>query len=425
MATVEYLTSLKAVRERCNKVFELAKENKLQYFVYNEDKEVSVAGFCIVLLKRDYGTDLTKIQPHSRWRHLDAGTPRVEPLLQGWVDVDPKEKARRLLDLTLISVILDAGAGNVWKYTEASSGKVFSRSEGLAVASVHLFKDGFFSSNSDNPHQVDAKGLSQLSVSKLEQGMQVDENTNPIVGIEGRAGLLYNLSACLDNSQYFGEAPGRPGNMIDFLESKSSVSDDGTTILPFTALWNVLISGLGNMWPSHTKIGETSLGDVWPCPALKEAAGNQKGEGDDFVPFHKLSQWLAYSLIEVLERTLNWRIVGKEDLTGLPEYRNGGLLIDFGVLELKPDSLPIDGKTGLPRASPSHPAVVEWRALTVVGLDRIAATIRQSLNLTEPQLTLAQLLEGATWKGGREIAKFRRPATGGPPIEIESDATVF
>ena len=44
--------------------------------------------------------------------------------------------------------------------------------------------------------------------------MQADENTNPIVGIAGRAGLLYNLSACLNNTQYFGKAPGRPGNMI-------------------------------------------------------------------------------------------------------------------------------------------------------------------------------------------------------------------
>ena len=109
----------------------------------------------------------------------------------------------------------------------------------------------------------------------------------------------------------------------------------------------------------------------------------QKAEGDDLVPFHKLSQWLGYSLIEALERTLNWRLEGKEYMTGLPEYRNGlflsasqilvnagigGLLVDFGVLELKPNLLPTDPKSGLPHALPSHPAVVEWRALTVVGL---------------------------------------------------------
>jgi hypothetical protein len=57
--------------------------------------------------------------------------------------------------------------------------------------------------------------------------------------------------------------------------------------------------------------------------------------------------------------------------------------------------------------------------------DRIADAIREKLSLTPEQLTLAQVLEGATWKGGREIAKQKRPETGGPPIEIESDGTVF
>lgn len=57
--------------------------------------------------------------------------------------------------------------------------------------------------------------------------------------------------------------------------------------------------------------------------------------------------------------------------------------------------------------------------------DRLANIIREKLGLTAEQLTLAQVLESATWKGGREIAKQRRPATGGPPIDIESDGTVF
>ncbi|KJA17814.1 hypothetical protein HYPSUDRAFT_45994 [Hypholoma sublateritium FD-334 SS-4] len=112
-------------------------------------------------------------------------------------------------------------------------------------------------------------------------------------------------------------------------------------------------------------------------------------------------------------------------MTGLPEYRNGGLLVDFGVLNLKPGVLPTDAKSNLPHAAPSHPAIVEWRAMTVIELDRIADLIRSQLGLSASQLTLAQVLEGATWKGGREIAKIKRPETGGPPIEIESDGTVF
>ena len=65
------------------------------------------------------------------------------------------------------------------------------------------------------------------------------------------------------------------------------------------------------------------------------------------------------------------------------------------------------------------------RALFYRTRDRIAEQIRVKLNLSKEQLTLAQVLESATWKGGREIAKEKRPETGGPPIDIVSDGTVF
>ncbi|KIL68414.1 hypothetical protein M378DRAFT_8493 [Amanita muscaria Koide BX008] len=423
MTTADYLRTLPAIRERCSRVFELAKADRLQYITYKPEKEADVVDFCISLLKRDYGSDLTAIPPHGRRCHLDAGLPRVDPLLEKWENVDVKEKARRLVDLTVISVLLDAGAGNVWKYSEASSGKVFSRSEGLAIASFHMFQEGLFSGDTNQPHQADANGLRAITIEKVQKAMQVDED-NPMAGVEGRTGLLYSLSTALElNPEYFGSPP-RPGHMIDFLERQSSTSEDGTTVVPAAALWTVLLEGFNHIWPSRINFQGKALGDVWPCPALKEVSGGQE-EGDDLVPFHKLSQWLAYSLIEALERTLNWRFEGKEHMTGLPEYRNGGLFVDFGVLELKPNLLPMDPKSGLPHALPSHPAIVEWRALTVIGLDRVAAAIRQKLGLTEKQLSLLQILEGATWKGGREKAKMCRPSSGGPPIEIESDGTVF
>ncbi|KAG6875757.1 hypothetical protein C0992_002511, partial [Termitomyces sp. T32_za158] len=131
-----------------------------------------------------------------------------------------------------------------------------------------------------------------------------------------------------------------------------------------------------------------SLGDVWPCTALSVPG---QPEGDDLVAFHKLTSWLTYSIVEGLQKIGKWKIEGLEDLTGLPEYR--GLLIDLGVLTLKPDLLPIDPASGLPKALPSHPAIVEWRAMTVIGLDRIANAIREKLGLASEQLTLAQVLE--------------------------------
>ena len=83
------------------------------------------------------------------------------------------------------------------------------------------------------------------------------------------------------------------------------------------------------------------------------------------VPFHKLSQWLAYSLIEPLE-ALGIVVTGIDELTGLAEYRNGGLFIDLGVL--RPRDPAVLGNAH----EPGSEIVVEWRALTVALLDRLA-----------------------------------------------------
>jgi hypothetical protein len=92
------------------------------------------------------------------------------------------------------------------------------------------------------------------------------------------------------------------------------------------------------------------------------------------VPFHKLSQWLAYSLIEPLEWA-GYEVVEIDGLTGLPEYRNGGLFLDSGVLRLKDPA----------EAERAHEVgsrlVVEWRALTVALLDRIAPLVRERLGV--------------------------------------------
>lgn len=134
-------------------------------------------------------------------------------LLQSWPsEVDAQERGRRLVDLFLVSVLLDAGAGNQWSYKSKESGKSYSRSEGLAVASLEMFKAGAFSSNPDQPHQVDADGLKRLSPEVMAKGMQVSES-NPMSGLEGRTGLLIRLSDALRNVNMFGQV-GRPGNMI-------------------------------------------------------------------------------------------------------------------------------------------------------------------------------------------------------------------
>lgn len=69
--------------------------------------------------------------------------------------VDTAEQTRRLIDLFLVSVLLDAGAGTKWQYKAQDNGKFYRRSEGLAVASMDMFKDGLFSSNPEQREQVD------------------------------------------------------------------------------------------------------------------------------------------------------------------------------------------------------------------------------------------------------------------------------
>jgi hypothetical protein len=135
------------------------------------------------------------------------------------------------------------------------------------------------------------------------------------------------------------------------------------------------------------------------------------------VPFHKLSQWLSYSMFEPMQK-LGLEIVGQGALTGLAEYRNGGLFLDTGVLSLRNPA-----GVATPQ-SPGSQMVVEWRALTVCLLDELAALVRTQLGRTASEMPLASILEGGTWAAGRRIAKQLR-TDGSPPIAIASDGSVF
>jgi hypothetical protein len=209
-----YLRSIQAVRERTKIVLMRAKANQLNHFAVDMSKFQETADYVVSIIKRDFAGDYENIPPHGRWQHFEVGgRPRVTQLLQAWPNsVDNTERTRRLIDLFLVSVLLDAGAGTSWSYKSKESGRVYSRSEGLAVASLEMFKAGYFSSRKDQPHQVDAVGLRNVTVETLAKGMQVSDS-NPMSGLEGRAGLLIRLSSALQKPEMFG-ADARPGNMI-------------------------------------------------------------------------------------------------------------------------------------------------------------------------------------------------------------------
>ncbi|CAH0481265.1 unnamed protein product [Peronospora belbahrii] len=378
-----------------------------------ETKIPALADYVINVIRQSYPTPNESNVPfHSRWRHFETGDPhRVNKMTSTW-NCNQLEKARRLLDLALVSVLLDAGAGPTWQYKEPDTDNVYTRSEGLGIASLHMFCNGNFSIDPVNdPHRVDAQALNTLSDDAIIKAFQVTD-TNPLVGCAGRTDLLKRLGKSITNyPDFFKGTDGsiRPGNMVDYLAKHQSASGE----ISITELWKVVLYGLQDIWPeSRTRIGGQNMGDVWELSYLPEHEKAGK-----FVSFHKLSQWLTYSLMEPLQDA-GFIITDLYLMTGLPEYRNGGLLVDFGVL------VPKSANILTSEFDPSSDVIIEWRALTVAILDELHKVILKRLNFSTDLFPLVKMLEGGTWKAGRMIAKEKR-SDGGPPIKIKSDGTVF
>lgn len=401
------LLSAKAVRERSHQLLRHGLEGRLRHFTVHPDRLDACADEVVATIREAYPS--LDIPFHARWRHFSAGGyDRWDAVMHGAPWVDAAAMARSAFDLAIVSVLLDAGAGAQWRYEEGRTGETFARSEGLAVASFDMFIGGAFSSRPEDPFRVDADVLLTLRPEDLAEGFQVSAD-NPLVGLDGRASLLNRLGRTVAvNPDIFGQHDDpRPGGLFDVVAATA----DGDTIKA-TAILDALLTYLGPIWPGRITLGGVDLGDTWRHP-LVEAPDATNG----LIPFHKLSQWLAYSLIEPLEWA-GYRVVDVDGLTGLPEYRNGGLFLDSGVLSLKD---PADAER--PHDVDS-PLVVEWRGLTVALLDRIAEPIRAKLGFKAEDFPLAKVLEGGTWATGRRLAKDRRPG-GAPPLTIISDGTVF
>lgn len=319
-----------------------------------------------------------------------------------------------------------------------------------------------------------------------------------MAGLEGRTQLLIRLADALDaNKEFFGD--GRPGHMLgeldklgikpkesqidkltictDYLLSHPSTQASSMPIVLLPTLWDVLMTGLAPIWPpSRTAINGISLGDAWPCSSMPQPTASSgpsfspfpnarsgSAAWESILPFHKLTQWLTYSLMQPMQQLMKIHFAGQHLLTGLPEYRNGGLFVDLGVLTLKGEDMARGlehyknsclktGTRGVevaPMFEPSDDVVVEWRGVTVGLLDRLCVDVNAALRneLAGNELSLPQLLEAGSWKvsfgtrykhsmlrypfadltlqGGREIAEINRPNTKEPPILIDSDGTVF
>ena len=388
---IDYLLSPKAIRDSARKMYEHVNSGAGHFKIHSE-KQTETVQLVLDVIHKKY-PDLN-IPFHSRWGHFRVGnTDRTQQLPQL---SDKLEMARTKLDLVITSVLLDAGAGAKWSYFEKSTAQKLSRSEGLGVASFYLFMAGRLSSDKRSL-RADAEGLKSLSENDINDFFQVSEN-NPLLGVKGRLQLLNNLSAALENKLIFKN--NRPGNILDYLMEKCGA------IIPATEILRAVLDGLGPIWPGRLASGNVNLGDVW-----------QHQKTDSLVAFHKLSQWMTYSLIEPIEEA-GLTVTGVEKLTGLAEYRNGGLLIDSGLISVQ------DEKNLTKAHAPDSDFIIEWRALTIYFLDIIGESVQKALGKSAAEFPLAKVLEGGTWWAGRYLAQQKR-ASGDPPIQIKSDGTVF
>lgn len=378
---IAYLRTPAAIREQAEKMLGYVEDGRSAWFTLDANGLEAAVQATLAITRARFPNTAT-IPFHSRWRHFEAGGHDRWAVLADRLKGQPKDEiARRRMDLAVVSVLLDAGAGRSWSYREPGTGETYARSEGLGVASLHMFANGVFSRDpKGDPLRVDAERLATLTPADIAMGFQVRAH-NPMVGLEGRAELLRKLG---------GVGLERPGTLFDLLATGGEVKA--------AAILAAVLDKLSPIWP-------LPMGDIWPHAAV------------GLVPFHKLSQWLSYSLVEPLQGA-GLKVAGLDELTGLPEYRNGGLLVDAGAL--RPKQQILLEKTFAAGDEP----IVEWRALTVALLDRIAGHVRSHLGLDAERLPLVKVLEAGTWFAGRALAAERRQG-GGPPIAVASDGTVF
>ena len=397
------LLSAEAVRDRCGRIGVAAESGNTRWFIFHQ----SALSDCIEIVAKECLTNYPDLEIpfHSRWRHFSVdGTDLWQHYRSKHLPNSSRDSiTRTAIDLVFVSVLLDAGAGDRWRFTDSVSGKVLSRSEGLAAASLQLFFNGLAETDAKGEFGISPEVLRRCSEQYLSSVFQ-HRPDNPLVGIPGRSRLLQGLADTLEATQ--SRNFHRPGNLYDHLCEKYPGRS-----LPAGELLRTVLRFFNAMWPDGMIQDGIHLGDCGKYDLPGNTTSNE-----NIVPFHKLSQWLTYSLLEPLQ----WagvEITDLDQLTGLPEYRNGGLLLDSGVLTLRDPSVADHA------LKVSSETVVEWRALTVWLLDKIAQGVRDKLGKNNQSLPLASVLQGGTWSAGRKLASEKRG--GLPPLILDIQGTVF
>jgi Protein of unknown function (DUF1688) len=446
------------IRQRCAALTQALADGRSGHFKLDRSRLDDAAQQVVACLKRDFPDGVIPL--HSRWRQFQAGgidrIAELDTLLAGRT---PAEQARARIDLTVVSVLLDAEAGVAWRYRERPGvvealalpgqqhgadqllalldqaaagaspavvaeapapvvaapaaeqpGPTFTRAEGLAVASLRAFVGGAFSAVPSDPLRADAAALKLVDSAALRLLMQSSAG-NPLPALEGRAGLLSRLGATLTSEAARDGLPARPGLLYDRL----CLGEEGTrSELPAAELLQWLMKLLAPVWQSGNVVKGVPSGDAWPHHFAGATGGDPATAG--WVPVHQLGQWLAWSLIEPL-RLAGVQVTGIDALTGLPGLDVGGLLIDIGVI------VPRHERDLSRRWKAGDEWLIEWRALTVTLQDELAQRVRAQTGLSAAKLPLAAVLTGAV-AAGRALAAERRRG-GAPAVQMDGESALF
>ena len=318
------LLNASAVRERAHRMLAIGLEDKLPNFRIDLDRMDGAVDLVLETTRKAYPS--FDVPFHSRWRHfVTNGDDRWAAIADRTDWPDRATRARAEFDLAIVSVFLDAGAGPSWRYRDPRTGSAIGRSEGLGLASLAMFTGGAFSAILSSRCAPMPTGSRILALSISQRGMQVSDDQSAGRTGRPRRPVAPPGPAVASKPDIFGshDTP-RPGGLYDRL---AMLADGGK--LPAPTILTELLQQLGPIWPSRLTLGGLALGDCWRHPAMTTADATS-----GLVPLHKLSQWLAYSLIEPLQRS-GIDVTDIDGLTGLAEYRNGGLFVDTGVLAFR------------------------------------------------------------------------------------------
>ena len=319
------LLSARAVRERAHRMLAIGLDEGLPNFRIDLDRMDDAIDLVLKTTRKAYPS--LDIPFHSRWRHFVMNGDNR------WADIagrtkwpDRAARARAEFDLAIVSVLLDAGAGPIVALPR-SPNRIGDRPFGRIGAGepCDVRRRRILGRSASSPCGSTPACLRILALPTSNAACRSRTAIRWSGSTVARICCAASAGWWLRNRKY-SAASTRRGPAACSIDLQCRPTADG---LPAPTILSELLQQLGPVWPSRLTLGGIALGDCWKHPALTSADAT-----NGLVPLHKLSQWLAYSLIEPLQ-TAGIEVTDIDGLTGLAEYRNGGLFVDTGVLAFR------------------------------------------------------------------------------------------